>query len=790
MFEMCLKRKLNSSLGLVLALFCLCAVSCANIFQDKVAMSRSGSSTNLGNLFVGGSEVGKLGTPLEINVSVYEFKDKIRISWSPVQNAEYYVLERAVVKEKTNGEWKRPEDGYEPLEHTGYWYSTSYTDIIITDDKDNELNCDNENYGYAFFYRVVAGNSRLGYDEGEPVYSSAGMLLPPPSGTKASAGDYQEYIEIKWNKSSGASRYEIYRSEREDGSNSTRVGMVTASETVYNDYNAASYSGQDFFYTVRSVGSNGEVSVSSPVGLGYTSVPGAPKVVDDVEVVKGEGHGDKAKTIKIRWGAVLDANIYTVYRTSSKNSSMKTMTKVTSGPLEYLDSNGLEEDVYYYYYVQPSKEETTEDGGTAILKGPMSKTGPDDTKPVEGFILSKPSVVEVTKKRGNKSENEIYFAPVIGDENFPNKPAKTSYSNKYTYVVYGDKSMGGSFTEVADSFSSPNFDSTKGKYHMAVKAFDYYKVQVEYNGEKSAMTDVFAPAPYEATEVYVTCAALVEDRGLYVGDGAGKESGANANGVHKVRITWRTPDEGAYAYEIYRSEKRESGFRKITENPILDDGKETHSYLDKNESAKVGQIYYYYVLSLNSLNQGANKSHIEPPTLQGGVIKTTNIDGIPCGNGWGWGALSAWQYIHEMCKTVDYSHKKSKKLSTSSLTGKIGTENVYGDLNGYLDYNAKMDGIGGRAILLYKNYADYYIGGDKNLGYYFLLNGNTNSSADASQNGTMDGTVTCTGMYPGSVIYDKVVVKGGDSGGGYYILTRKGIDEGNAKNVSYMAGKK
>lgn len=790
MFEMCLKRKLNSSFGLVLALFCMCAVSCANIFQDKVAMSRSGSSTNLGNLFVGGSEVGKLGTPLEINVSVYEFKDKIRISWSPVQNAEYYVLERAVVKEMTNGEWKRPEDGYEPLEHTGYWYSTSYTDTIITDDKDNELNYDNENYGYAFFYRVVAGNSRLGYDEGDPVYSSAGMLLPPPSGTKASAGDYQEYIEIKWNKSSGASRYEIYRSEREDGSNSTRVGMVTASETVYNDYNAASYSGQDFFYTVRSVGSNGEVSVSSPVGLGYTSVPGAPKVVDDVEVVKGEGHGDKAKTIKIRWGAVADANIYTVYRNSSKDSSMRTMTKVTSGPLEYPDSNGLEEDVYYYYYVQPSKEEPTEDGGTVILKGPMSKTGPDDTKPVEGFILSKPSVVEVTKKRGNKSENEIYFAPVIGDENFPNKPAKASYSNKYTYVVYGDKSMGGSFTEVAGSFPSPNFDSTKGKYHMAIKAFDYYKVQVEYNGEKSAMTDVFAPAPYEATEVYVTCAALVEDRGLYVGDGAGKESGANANGVHKVRITWKTPDEGAYAYYIYRSEKIGSGFRKITENPILDDGKETHSYLDKNESAKVGQIYYYYVLSLNSLNQGANESHIEPPSLQGGVIKTTNIDGIPCGNGWGWGALSAWQYIHEMCKTVDYSHKKSKKLSTSSLTGKIGTENVYGDLNGYLDYNAKMDGIGGRAILEYKNYADYYIGGDKNLGYYFLLNGNTNSSANASQNGTMDGTVTCTGMYPGSVIYDKVEVKGGDSGGGYYILTRKGIDEGNAKNVSYMAGKK
>ena len=44
-----------------------------------------------------------------------------------------------------------------------------------------------------------------------------------------------------------------------------------------------------------------------------------------------------------------------------------------------------------------------------------------------------------------------------------------------------------------------------------------------------------------------------------------------------------------------------------------------------------------------------------------------------------------------------------------------------------------------------------------------------------STNGTMDGTVTCKGMYPGSVCYDNILIKGGAAGGGYYVVTREGF---------------
>jgi hypothetical protein len=40
----------------------------------------------------------------------------------------------------------------------------------------------------------------------------------------------------------------------------------------------------------------------------------------------------------------------------------------------------------------------------------------------------------------------------------------------------------------------------------------------------------------------------------------------------------------------------------------------------------------------------------------------------------------------------------------------------------------------------------------------------------------MDGTVTCSGMYPGKVIYDKIQIKSGKAGGGTYGIIRDGFD--------------
>lgn len=773
-------------LKFVLVCFCLAFVSCANAFQDKVSVSNGGNTSTLGDVFVSAEVVGKLDTPSEIHVSLYEFKDKIRISWSPVKHAAYYTLERLVVTEKSeSGEWVIPEDAeFSVLEHTQQLYSTSYTDTIIKDGLNDSLDYTNEKYGYAYFYRVRAENPRLGYEESDEKVSSCGSLLPPPLNTSASAGESTESIAITWEKSPGAIRYEIYRSEREDGTNSTKVGTVTADTTSYKDEKVASFQGSDLFYTVSSVSMMGEKSVVGPVALGYTLLPGAPGAVQNVRVKKG--HGENAKSIEIEWDSIEDSGeeeiTYTVYRSSSESS---TMTKLGAQNSPYTDSKSLKPNVYYYYYVQTSKVEkkNEDDKEGTVLKGPMSKSGPDNASPAEGFILSAPSTVEVQKILGDSSKCRINFTPVIGDKNFSDNPR--DYKISYTYVVYGGNSIGGTFGEIA---RSPEPEFANGKYSMEVPANPFYKVGVEFNNEKSSQTDVYAPAPYAARDVYVTRAQIIEDYSQYVPatTTSTTEPGTNSNGVHAVKITWKAPEGGAVSYNIYRSEKRESGFKKITDVPVSGDKTE---YIDRNEAAKAGTIYYYYVLSLNSLGQGANKSEIDAPTLENGIIKTKNADGSACGRGWGWGALSAWQYMREQRKTVESSQKKLTLMHKPNDLDKVGSETINGDISGTLDYSAKVEGLGARIVMPYVNYADSYISNNKDLGIYFLFDGNTNTSSNMSANGKMDGVVTCRGMYPGKVRYDNVEIKSGNAGGGYYGVIRDGIDS-NEVNVDYKAGNK
>lgn len=799
MFEkMRLERKLNFSFGAALLAFCFALASCANMFQDKVSAPNGDAASTLGEMFVSAEEIGKLDTPSEIHVSLYEFKDKIRVSWSPVKHAAYYTLERAVASERNeNGDWVAPKDEeFEVLEHTQQIYGTSYTDTIIKDDPNDPLEYSNEKYGCVYFYRVHAENPRLGYEEGDAQISSYGALLPPPSNTKATAGESTDFIEISWDKSPGAIRYEIYRSEREDNSNSTKVGTVTGDTSYFKDNKVSSFGGNDLYYTVLSTGTTGEKSVVGPVALGYTLLPGAPGRVNEVHVTKG--HGDYKNKIDIEWtplNATDGEIIYTVYRSSSESSTMVKLGELQTS--SYSDTKTLKPNVYYYYYVQTVKIEKDDDGKETKetkLKGPMSKSGPDDTNPAEGFILSAPSTVEVQKIVGDSSQCRIDFTPVIGDENFQNNPR--NYKNGYKYVVYGDSAIGGSFTDEVKTVSKPDF--ANGKYSITVPSRSFYKVAVKLGDEESAPTEVYAPAPYAAKDVYVTRAALVEDVSLYkpATQSSTTEPGSNANGVHKVKITWKAPDGGASSYHVYRSEKQDSGFKKITATAIT-----ATEYIDDNVAAKPGIIYYYQVLSLNSLGQGANRSEIDTPTLEGGVLKTKNADGSIYGRGWGYGALSAWQYIREMCRTVDYSHEKSKKLTAPAALDKVGKEDIPGDLNGNLSYNAQVQGLGARAILLYTDYADYYANSDSALGYYFLLNGNTNTTAGMDQNGTMDGTVVSKGMYPGRVVYDKMEVKNGDAGGGYYLLSRDGIDPDIANKslsdidkiavqISYRAGLK
>jgi hypothetical protein len=108
-------------------------------------------------------------------------------------------------------------------------------------------------------------------------------------------------------------------------------------------------------------------------------------------------------------------------------------------------------------------------------------------------------------------------------------------------------------------------------------------------------------------------------------------------------------------------------------------------------------------------------------------------------------------------------------------TEKLGTETKYGNISGSIYYNAAISGLGARIIIRLTDYADFYIENVPENGVYFTLSGESNTTANMSSNGDMDGTVTCTGMYPGKVIYNGIQIKGGAAGGGTYGIEPDGF---------------
>ena len=196
----------------------------------------------------------------------------------------------------------------------------------------------------------------------------------------------------------------------------------------------------------------------------------------------------------------------------------------------------------------------------------------------------------------------------------------------------------------------------------------------------------------------------------------------NKNEVYPVLITWNEPDGGADGgYDIYRSTKADSGFKKV------DSVRQTY-YVDSYATAKSGIMYFYKVISLNSLGQGRKSN--DP---------ANDIEHYARG----YGAITREQWFREYNKNIASSQKKLTLMHKPSDLDKVGSESVKGNISGTLGYNAKVAGFGAEITMPYTNYADHFISDDSTLGIRFILNGNTDTTSNMSANGHMHETVNC-----------------------------------------------
>jgi hypothetical protein len=229
---------------------------------------------------------------------------------------------------------------------------------------------------------------------------------------------------------------------------------------------------------------------------------------------------------------------------------------------------------------------------------------------------------------------------------------------------------------------------------------------------------------------------------------------ANSQGVYPVRLRWQKPADGeSGSCHVYRSLRQDSGFERISSEPATRETGGFITYIDENSAAVPGKPYYYRVMLVNSAGEAS-------------VFSETAM---------GYGALSPETYLREYTKTLISSHRKLTYMNKPGALSKLGEEQISGAISGTLSYQARRAGLGGRVIMEYNRYADFYIDNNRSLGPYFILTGNMNTTAAMNQSGTMDGFVTVSGMYPGRVHYDKVLIKDGTAGGGTYGIEPQGF---------------
>jgi hypothetical protein len=729
-------------------LLALLLAGCEALFQGKISM-QDGKIGSLAELFIRAVEDdSRLSPPVQVYVENGQSIQNIGLSWSPVSRASSYRIERAVIEPVFDGDlnpvYRTPDESdFETL--NAFVYGTTYWDLIIPTPQQNS-----PEYQNRYWYRISAENIAKKLEASEFTPPRMGSLFPPPRNVIASLGESEDYIEVRWDKVPTAASYAIYRSDYTNGASPYWVGRVPGNQNWYRQTNlTAQEKGVEYYYSVKGETAAGTQSLEGNLAMGYSLVPGAPPAVQNVQIPSGEGRGDSITSIKIKWDNNKDTDYYAVYRISSLPGASQIPVTLNTAATEWVDTFNLEPGVYYYYQIQPIKLDAD---NNKPLKGPFSPPN-SERKTVEAFLLSPPSGITALKSPDGTSVS-LFWYPAIGND---------AERNLYSYAVYGSNAQNGPYTDLAASVAAPAGLNNDGYVSVGgAQVFTYYVVKTTKGGVTSAPSLIVSPAPLAAEIIDASKAAFLSGQN------------PNSSGIYPVEISWKKPaNDNPAAYYVYRSstppdpENPKLGFSRISDSPVSAsqaDNQGVFRYYDKNDSAKTGRRYFYRVLSLNSLNQGYYDSE-------------TKI---------GWGALTHENFFLEYNKTVKNSHRKLTKMHQKDLSAN-GDESAGGSISGQVAYHADVGLGGGDITMTYSSYADYYIESNSTLGPYFTVSGNSNTHIDSatSQNGSMNGTMSASGMYPGTVNYGGIAIKGGSAGGGTYGVQPAGFP---LKNISYSYG--
>lgn len=753
-------KKLSKLLALSITFLVL--TSCYTWWEKPVDLNTGNSRADLAEFFYKAPIITSLDAPVQVIASPGYYNGQVKIRWSEVENATSYRIERADIDKSSE---TLPEEGDFSV-IAEYVYNTTYSDTILSNPT-----ATSEAYDKKYYYRISAENISRGLESSEytdvtqPNTCAVGWLFTPPTNVDASKGESSTEIKVTWNKVPGATQYKIYRGETQEDMKD--FGTVRGSQNYYINTIREQDKGKEFYYQVAAVHNIGSTSAKSSYAMGYALANAS--LLPPAELKVKNGFGESNEKIELSWTPISNNGAeytYSVYKTSSIDSSYRLVKQnIPSGTASLEDADNLKSGVIYYYYIQ-----TIKTNGDTKEKSAFTKKGPF------GFILSAPSTVEVGDVLNSEGHISDQYINVCWNDALgaPGTGEGEGFNQDYRYKIYYSDTVDGTFEKITLAPLSLS-DLTKnddGLYEYKVQKKGFYKVQtVNSKNIESALSATIAPLPDSPKNVV----ASKTEGGSLLTDYDFESNGEhfNNNNVYPVKITWQTPDSNPLpvGYNVYRSTKPDSSFRKLNEELVTD-----LEYIDLNETARAGTYYYYKVVSVNILGQGKRSN--DPTTDSENKCR-------------GYGAITHEQWFREFNTTVMRSQSKLSLMHKPNDMDKLGSETVYGDLSGSLSYKASIAGLGAEITMHYEKYSDFWAGGDKANGPYFLITGNTDTTSNMSANGNMHGVCQVTGMYPGKADYGRLQIKGGAAGGGGYAVEIKDLN-GNIilqeKLVNWLVG--
>ena len=264
----------------------------------------------------------------------YSDSGKPKLTWKAVSGATSY----RVFRSESRG------TGYSLL---GTTTATSYTNTGAA-------------VGKTYYYRVKAVNS-VGTSGYSNIVSGKAKTAAPAAPSVTIGNSSTGKPQLTWKAVSGAVKYEVYRSTRQNSGYSL-LGTTTSTSYV----NTGASTGTTYYYRVKAVNRNGMASGYSNIvsGKAKTAAPAAPSVT--------AGNSSTGKP-RLTWKAVSGATSYRIYRSESRGTGYSLLG--TTSSTSYVNT-GAAAGKTYYYRVKAVNRDGMASGYSNIVSGKATLPAP------------------------------------------------------------------------------------------------------------------------------------------------------------------------------------------------------------------------------------------------------------------------------------------------------------------------------------------------------------------------------------------------------------------------------